>query len=81
MFVTTNTYSVRAPTMKRRQKVIQTSMAVRPSALGKLMETVLKMLTMARIRMTRNVVLPVTMEGGIRNEIQEAITRNPDNDD
>ena len=54
----------RAPNTNRMQESIQASMAVRPSALGVLVVTVLKMLTSTRNKVTRRAILPGMMSGG-----------------
>ena len=72
-----NTYSTKAPNTKRMQANIQASMAVRPSALGVLVVTLLKMLTSTRNRVTRRAILPGMMSAGMGNEIQETITQRP----
>ena len=59
------------------QANIQASMAVRPSALGVLVVTVLKMLTNTRNRVTRRPILPGITSMGMRNDIQETITNKP----
>ena len=71
------TYSIKAPNTKRIQANIQASMAVRPSALGVLVVTVLKMLTSTRNRVTRRAIRPGMTSMGMRNEIQETITKRP----
>ena len=70
-------YSTRAPNTKRIQANIQASMAVRPSALGVLVVTVLKMLTSTRNKVTRRAILPGMTSMGMRNEIQDTITNRP----
>ena len=74
------------------QANIQISIAVRPSALGELVVTLLKMLTSTRKRVTRRAMRPIiccavfisknalpgTMSGGIRKEIHETATNRPD---
>ena len=54
----------RAPNTKRMQESIQASIAVRPSALGVLVVTVLKMLTSTRNKVTSRAILPGIMSGG-----------------
>ena len=71
------TYSIKAPNTKRIQANIQASMAVRPSALGVLVVTVLKMLTSTRNKVTRRAILPGMTSMGMRNEIQETMTNRP----
>ena len=71
------TYSIRAPNTKRMQANIQASMAVRPSALGVLVVTLLKMLTSTRNKVTRRAILPGITSIGMRNEIQDTITNRP----
>ena len=71
------TYSIRAPNTKRMQANIQASMAVRPSALGVLVVTVLKMLTSTRNKVTRRPILPGITSIGMRKDIQETITNKP----
>ena len=71
------TYSIRAPNTKRMQANIQASMAVRPSALGVLVVTLLKMLTSTRNKVTRRAILPGMTSMGMRNDIQDTITNRP----
>ena len=71
------TYSIRAPNTKRMQANIQASMAVRPSALGVLVVTLLKMLTSTRNKVTRRAILPGITSIGMRNDIQDTITNKP----
>ena len=71
------TYSIKAPNTKRIQANIQASMAVRPSALGVLVVTVLKMLTSTRNRVTKRPILPGMTSIGIKNDIQDTITNKP----
>ena len=71
------TYSIKAPNTKRIQANIHASIAVRPSALGVLVVTVLKMLTKTRNRVTKRAILPGITSIGIRKEIQETMTNNP----
>ena len=71
------TYSIRAPNTKRMQANIQASMAVRPSALGVLVVTLLKMLTSTRNKVTRRAILPGITSIGMRNDIQDTITNRP----
>ena len=52
-------------------------MAVRPSALGVLVVTLLKMLTSTRNRVTRRAIRPGMTSMGMRNEIQDTITNRP----
>ena len=77
VLIMNKTYSIKAPNTKRIQANIQASMAVRPSALGVLVVTVLKMLTSTRNRVTRSPILPGITSMGMRNEIQETITNKP----
>ena len=79
MYVVDITYSTRAPNTKRIQANIQASMAVRPSALGVLVVTLLKMLTSTRNRVTRRAIRPGMTSMGMRNEIQDTITNRPAN--
>ena len=58
---------------------IQASIAVRPSALGVLVVTVLKMLTSTRNKVTNSAILPGMTSMGMRNDIQDTITNNPEN--
>ena len=60
------------------QANIQDSMAVRPSALGVLVVTLLKMLTNTRKSVTSRAVRPSTTSRGIKKDIQEAITKSPE---
>ena len=71
------TYSIRAPNTKRMQANIQASMAVRPSALGVLVVTVLKMLNSTRNKVTRRPILPGITSIGMRKDIQDTITNKP----
>ena len=71
------TYSIRAPNTKSIQANIQASMAVRPSAFGVFVVTVLKMLTRTRKSVTRSAILPGITSMGMRKEIQETITNKP----
>ena len=71
------TYSTRAPNTKRMHANIQASIAVSPSALGVLVVTLLKMLTSTRNRVTRRAILPGITSIGIKNEIQDTITKRP----
>jgi len=48
------------------QVIIQVDMAVRPSTLGELEVTLLKMLIKTRKIVTKSVILPGTISGGIR---------------
>ena len=75
--VEVDTYSIKAPKTNNIQANIQASMAVRPSALGVLVVTVLKMLTSTRKRVTKSAILPGITSIGIRNEIHETITKRP----
>ena len=71
-------YSTKAPKTKRIQANIQASIAVSPSALGVLVVTLLKMLTKTRKRVTKRAILPGITSMGIRKEIQDTITNNPE---
>ena len=71
------TYSTRAPKTKRMHASIQASMAVRPSALGVLVVTLLNMLTSTRKSVTSRAILPGITSMGIKKEIQETITKRP----
>ena len=71
------TYSIRAPNTKRMQANIQASMAVRPSALGVLVVTLLKMLTSTRNKVTSRAILPGITSIGMRKDIQDTITNKP----
>ena len=71
------TYSIRAPKTKRIHANIQASIAVRPSALGVLVVTLLKMLTRTRNKVTSNAILPGITSIGIKNEIQLTMTNSP----
>ena len=75
--VDVDTYSIKAPKTNNIQANIHASMAVRPSALGVLVVTVLKMLTSTRKRVTKSAILPGITSIGIRNEIHETITKRP----
>ena len=59
------------------QANIQASIAVRPSALGVLVVTLLKMLTSTRNKVTRRAILPGITSIGMRNDIQDTITNRP----
>ena len=52
-------------------------MAVRPSALGVLVVTLLKMLTSTRNKVTKRAILPGMTSMGMRKDIQETITKRP----
>ena len=71
------TYSMSAPKTNRMHANIQASIAVRPSALGVFVVTVLKMLTKTRNKVTNNPILPGITSMGIRKEIQDTITNSP----
>ena len=71
------TYSISAPKTKRMHANIHASMAVRPSALGVLVVTLLKMLTNTRNKVTRRPILPGITSMGMRNDIQDTITNKP----
>ena len=60
------------------QANIQASIAVRPSALGVLVVTVLKMLTRTRKRVMRSAILPGMTSGGTTKLIQETTTNRPE---
>ena len=77
VLIMNKTYSIRAPNTKRMQANIQASMAVRPSALGVLVVTVLKMLTNTRNKVTNRAILPGITSMGMRNDIQDTITNRP----
>ena len=77
VLIMNKTYSIRAPNTKRMQANIQASMAVRPSALGVLVVTVLKMLTSTRNKVTRRPILPGMTSMGMRNDIQDTMTNKP----
>ena len=72
-----DTYSIKAPKTNNIQANIHASMAVRPSALGVLVVTVLKILTSTRNSVTKSAILPGMTSIGIRNEIHETITKRP----
>ena len=74
-----DTYANRAPTTKIKQAIIQASNAVKPSALGVFVLTVLKMLTSARNKVINNAIRPEISSIGITNEIHERITKKPVN--
>ena len=71
------TYSISAPKTKRIHANIHASIAVRPSALGVLVVTLLKMLTNTRNRVTSKAILPGITSIGIKNEIQLTMTKSP----
>ena len=75
--VDVDTYSIKAPKTNNIQANIHASMAVRPSALGVLVVTVLKILTSTRKSVTKSAILPGITSIGIRNEIHETITKRP----
>lgn len=52
-------------------------MAVRPSAFGVFVVTVLKMFTSTRKSVTKSPILPGITSMGIRKDIQDTITNNP----
>ena len=68
----------RAPNTKRTQTMTQASIAVSPSAFGMLVVMVLNMLTRTRKTVIRSVILPGTMSGGMRKEIQLTMTNIPE---
>ena len=59
---------------KRMHANIQASIAVRPSALGVLVVTVLKMLTRTRNTVMSKAMRPGILSGGMRKLIQETLT-------
>ena len=71
------TYSKSAPKTNRMHAIIQASIAVRHSALGVLVATLLKMLMSARSIITNKVILAGIFFMGIKKEIQETITQRP----
>ena len=75
--VEVDTYSIKAPKTNNIQANIHASIAVRPSALGVLVVTVLKILTSTRNSVTKSAILPGMTSIGIRNEIHETITKRP----
>ena len=66
-----------APKTNKMQESIHISMAVRPSAFGVLVVTVLKMLTRTRNRVIRRAILPGMTSGGTTKLIQDTMTNNP----
>ena len=52
--------------------------AVRPSTLGELEVTLLKILIKTRKMVTSRVILPGTISGGMRKLTQETITKSPE---
>ena len=72
-----STYSASAPKTNRILAIIQASKAVRHSALGVLVVTLLKVLTSTKSIITNKVILPVTRSVGIKKEDQETITHRP----
>ena len=68
----------RAPNTNKRQDNIQISIAVKPSALGVLVVTVLKMLTSTRNRVIRSAILPGITSGGTTKLIQDTTTNRPE---
>ena len=68
----------RAPNTNKRQDNIQISIAVKPSALGVLVVTVLKMLTNTRNRVIRSAILPGITSGGTTKLIQDTTTNRPE---
>ena len=60
------------------QNNIQTSRAVKTSALGKLVVPFLKILTITKNINTNRVIRPDTLSGEIRKEIHDMITNKPD---
>ena len=72
-----HTYSIKAPNTKRMHANIHASIAVRPSALGVLVVTLLKMLTSTRNNVISRAILPGITSIGIRNEIHDTITKSP----
>ena len=71
-------YSIRAPNTNRIHASIQASIAVRPSAFGVLVVTVLKMLTRTRKSVTSKAILPGMTSIGMRKLIQLTMTKSPD---
>ena len=67
----------RAPNTNKRQDSIQISIAVKPSALGVLVVTVLKMLTSTRKRVIRSAMRPGITSGGTTKLIQDTTTNRP----
>ena len=72
------TYSINAPNTNRIHANIHASMAVKPSAFGVLVVTVLKILTRTRKRVTSSAMRPGITSMGIRKLIQETMTKSPD---
>ena len=68
----------RAPNTNKRQDNIQISIAVKPSAFGVLVVTVLKMLTSTRNRVIRSAILPGITSGGTTKLIQDTTTNRPE---
>ena len=71
------TYSIKVPNTNKMHENIHAAIAVGPSALGVFAVTVLKMLTKARNKVTRRIILPGIALTGIKNEIQRATTASP----
>ena len=67
----------RAPNTNKRQDSIHISIAVKPSALGVLVVTVLKMLTSTRKRVIRSAMRPGITSGGTTKLIQDTTTNRP----
>ena len=71
------TYSIKAPNTNKMHENIHAAIAVGPSALGVFAVTVLEMLTKARNKVTRRIILPGVALTGIKNEIQLTTTNSP----
>merc|ERR1719376_723009 len=69
---------MRAPKTKSMQANIQASMAVKPSALGVLVVTVLKMLTNTKNNITNKAIRPGMMSEGTRKETHDTATKRLD---
>ena len=71
-------YEAKAPKTKRIQAIIHADNAVIVSVLGEVMVILLKMLIKTRNRVTKSVILPGTISGGIRKLDQDTMTKSPD---
>ena len=70
------TYSINVPNTNKMHENIHAAIAVGPSALGVFAVTELKMLTKARNKVTRRIILPGIALTGIKNEIQLTTTNS-----
>ena len=71
-------YAAKAPKTNRMQAIIHADKAVIVSVLGEVRVILLKMLIKTRNKVTKSVILPGTISGGIRKLDQETMTKSPD---